>query len=539
MARPAEPAANGSRPSRLARLNERRAKRGRQFRRFLRFTAIGTLLPGTGLLAAGRRRLGAVVLGAVVLGVVVAAVLAWQTSLTDVLDMAFNRRQLALVGGGLAIVAGGWLLVALISHYSLEPRELSAGRRLAGALVFIVVASLVTAPLALGAQYAFAQRDLVAGISRQSSTRPELAHDNPWATKERVNVLLMGSDAGDGRVGVRPDTLIVASIETKTGETVLFSLPRNLERVPFPAGTELHEAFPDGFTNGEPEDLNFMINSVYENAPSFVSDDAFAGSDDPGADATKLAVSAALGLRVDYYVMVNLAGFKQLVDAIGGITVDVNYPVPMGTFVNSGTGVCEWTSKPDRWIMPGGNQRLDGSHALWFARARCAPYDEKFPDKSGTESVVNSDYNRMERQRCVIGAVAESADPLNLILQYQSLAAAAKDNVSTDIPVELLSAFAELGLLIKDASIRSLAFTNEVVEDRRYPDYGRIRQLVADALDPALRSPSSGAPSAPPSPESASAGHEWPSSQGGQNSSKSPDSTEAPADRAQDVAKVC
>ena len=64
----------------------------------------------------------------------------------------------------------------------------------------------------------------------------------------RFNVLLLGGDGSDSRAGVRTDSLILASIETATGKTVLFSLPRNLMRAQFPEGSALHDLYPDGFT---------------------------------------------------------------------------------------------------------------------------------------------------------------------------------------------------------------------------------------------------------------------------------------------------
>ena len=152
-------------------------------------------------------------------------------------------------------------------------------------------------------------------------------------------------------------------------------------------------------------------------------------SDNPGADATKLAVSGALGLRIDYYVLVNLAGFRQLVDALGGIKVNVNYPVPKGGQADAGL-------VPEGWIEPGPNQHLDGFDALWFARSRYGA----------------DDYQRMDRQRCVIKAIIDQADPVSLLVRYEALARSTKDIVLTDIPSALLPSFVDLSLLVQKAS---------------------------------------------------------------------------------------
>ncbi len=70
-----------------------------------------------------------------------------------------------------------------------------------------------------------------------TTSGPDVEKPDPWADQPRVNVLLIGSDAGADRTGVRPDTMILASIDTASGNTVLFSLPRSLQHAPFAGGT--------------------------------------------------------------------------------------------------------------------------------------------------------------------------------------------------------------------------------------------------------------------------------------------------------------
>ena len=117
----------------------------------------------------------------------------------------------------------------------------------------------------------------------------------------------------------------MASIDTETGDTTLFSLPRNLEDLPFPEDSPLAEVYPDGFWAGSESES--LLNAVYRNGPAEYPD-ILGPTDNPGADFLKLGVGEALGLTIDYYVLVNLDGFSQLVDALGGITVNVNYYVP-------------------------------------------------------------------------------------------------------------------------------------------------------------------------------------------------------------------
>ncbi|HSK25711.1 MAG TPA: LCP family protein [Jiangellales bacterium] len=458
---------------RRARLDARRQQRSSGYGRFLGFTALGTLIPGAGLVAAGRRRIGAFVLALVGL-VVVAGVVVYLTVPTSRLAaIAGDRERLALVGAVVGVVAVLWLLIAVVSHHLLEPRGLGTGRRLIGALVVVAVATTVLGPLAVASRYAFVQRDLVSTITlsdrpRVSLTAPDdVEKEDPWATKPRVNVLLLGGDDGGGSEGRRTDTVILASIDTHTGDTVLFSLPRNLTRVPFEDGSALHDVYPSGFS-GPDDEAEYFLNAVYQNAPA-LHPEIFEGLTDPGADAVKMAVGGALGIPVDYYVAVNLTGFSTLIDALGGITVNVRERLPIGNKLLA-NGRC---SQPSGWVEAGENQTLDGWQALWFARSRC----------------TTDDYDRMRRQRCVMGAIIDQADPVNVLRRYEAVAGATKDIVSTDIPEDLLPAFIELSLRVKDAQVTSLPFTSEVINTGN-PDYALMQQMVQQALNPPPPAPS-------------------------------------------------
>ena len=486
--------------ARRSRLNSRR--KHRSYGSFLGFAALGSFVPGSGLLAAGRRRSGLFFLTLFLLGVAALAAVYLLVPKERLLAIAFDRRDLTIVAGVLAAVGIVWLLIAVVSHRALEPAGLSTGKRLGGALVVIIATSLVLTPLAAGVQRAFVQRDLIESVAAPensiSNTTPESVEEvDPWADKPRVNVLLLGGDGGPNREGIRPDSQILASIDTQNGDMVLFSLPRNLQHTPFPEDSPLHTFYPDGFDD---DDEN-MINAVYGTVPAAYPE-VFEGVAYPGADANKWAVEGALGVDVDYFVMLNLEGFEQMVDALGGITIDVKEDIPIGGGSSPISG----------YIQAGENQRLDGYHALWFARSR-----------EGSD-----DYHRMERQRCVIGAIIEEADPITVFRRYQELAEATKDIVATDIPAGLLPAFVELALKVKDASVTSLPFTNQVI-DPESPDYDLMHTLVADALLP---------PTEPTSTPTATAS----ASPGQDSQTATPTPTPSPTiepDEAADVTAVC
>ena len=99
---------------------------------------------------------------------------------------------------------------------------------------------------------------------------------------------------------------------------MLFGLPRNLADVPFPDGTRRWPSeFPDGF-----DCTGCYLNGVYTYGPDHP--ELFPGEHDPGLAATRQAVEAITGLPVNYYAMVNLKGFRELVDAVGGVTMHVS-----------------------------------------------------------------------------------------------------------------------------------------------------------------------------------------------------------------------
>jgi polyisoprenyl-teichoic acid--peptidoglycan teichoic acid transferase len=424
-------------------------------------TVLGAILPGTALLAAGRRKLALTVLAGTAC-VVGGLTYALATRQRDLLHWALEPQALTVVAVLLPVVGLAWTAVVVGGYRALRPTTLTARQRMAGNAVVVVLALLIIAPLGIGTRYALVQRSLIEDVFARSDsksvTRPSNAtRKDPWSGQDRVNVLLLGSDAGPDRIGTRTDTNIVASIDTRTGATVLFSLPRNLQNIPFPADSPLAKAYPDGRFAGPGDQLEWMLDAIYMNVPA--QHPGLLASDNPGADATKLAISGALGLRIDYFVLVNLQGFRELIDALGGITVNVNYRVPKGGQEDAGL-------LPGGWIEPGPDQHLDGFDALWFARSRYGA----------------DDYQRMERQRCVIKAIIDQADPMRVLVRYEALARTTKHIVLTDIPSALLPAFVDLSLLVKNAkNVTSVAFTDDLILSSN-PDYDMIHERVRKAV---------------------------------------------------------
>nr|WP_232488096.1 LCP family protein [Brevibacterium antiquum] len=272
----------------------------------------------------------------------------------------------------------------------------------------------------------------------------------------RYNILLLGSDAGKGRTGIRPDSLSLVSIDAKTGKTVIVGLPRNMENVPFPKDSPLHQYYPQGYNCGD----ECLLNAVFQQGERHK--DEFENPKRAGEQATMDATSAITGLEVQYFAMVNLKGFESLIDSLGGITLVSGKRVPISSKVDPNTGE---HGPVKGWIEPG-KQKLDGFHALWFARSR----------------EFSSDYERMVRQRCVQTAMVKQLDPATVLTRYQEIAKATPGALATDIPSSEVDDFVDLALKVKSQKIESLDLTPPNVTPSQ-PDFDAARSLIADTIE--------------------------------------------------------
>jgi LCP family protein required for cell wall assembly len=290
-----------------------------------------------------------------------------------------------------------------------------------------------------------------------------------WAEDGRLNLLLIGGDSGPDRWSLRTDTMIVLSIDVRTGRAALFGVPRNLVGVPLPP--ESAAAFPGGRFPG-------LLNALYVYAMGHPAQ--FPGGDARGFRAVAGAVQQLVGVRLDGMIGVNLAGFVRLVDAIGGLWIDVPERVVDAHYpLEDGSGHIAIDIRP-------GCQLLDGRMALAFARSRHQ----------------DSDYGRMRRQQAVLEALARQLDPLELVARLPELFEIAEDNVWTTIPREDAADMAAVAARVRLGSIRKVLFVPPT-----YPSQltdaaiDRIRATVRDVFD--VPSPGGGAGQTPtPRPSS-------------------------------------
>jgi polyisoprenyl-teichoic acid--peptidoglycan teichoic acid transferase len=270
------------------------------------------------------------------------------------------------------------------------------------------------------------------------------AHDG------RFNVLLIGgdSDGGKTRWGLRTDSMTVASIDARTGKTVLIGLPRNMSNFPFPKGSALRKQFPHGYDCEE-----CYLNSLSTWAADHP--DLFSDSDNPGIDATIEGIEGITGLDINYWAMVNLGGFQGLVDAVGGVTLNVREAIPVGI-----PGDKFYTH------LKTGTRKLNGWETLWYARAR---HD-------------SDDYSRMARQKCVMGAMLEQVSPQTVLAHFDEIAKAGSNMVSTSIPASEVGRFASLALKAKSQKIATVSLVPPAIVTA-HPDIRKVRTMITTAID--------------------------------------------------------
>jgi LCP family protein required for cell wall assembly len=361
----------------------------------------------------------------------------------------FRRSELITLGTSLwwlrfarfalIAVALGWAYLIIDAWRIAEPLALGRRQRLMMTVVNGAVCLSLTGGLLFASHLVAVQRDFIATVFGGGAVTS--------AEDGRYNVLLLGGDAGPTRVGLRPDSITLASIDQDTGRTVLIGLPRNLENVPFPKRTPMHKQFPHGFDCD-----GCYLNGVNTWANDHA--DLFHGSKTPGIDATVQAVEAITGLKVNYYALIDLRGFQDLVDAVGGVTIDVKQRTPIGGVGGPITG----------WIEPG-RQKLDGFETLWYARSRA----------------TSDDYSRMARQKCVMNAMLHQLDARTVLLHFGRIAKAGKEILSTSIPSSEVDTFVKLSLKARSLPVSTVSFVPPAI-DTGDPDFAKIKAMVSEAI---------------------------------------------------------
>lgn len=235
--------------------------------------------------------------------------------------------------------------------------------------------------------------------------------------RDRTNILLLGMAGGDHAGADLTDSIMLISIDLKTSDTVLISLPRDIWI----------------------ESLMAKLNTAYHYGE--------AKEVGGGLVLAKSAVAEITNQPIHYAAVLDFSGFAKAIDVIGGITLDIPrgftdtlYPIPGKEAVEPESDRYETVQ------FSAGRQRLNGATALKYVRSRHAEGEE------------GSDFSRAQRQQRVLLAFKERIfspqillNPVKLKNLYREFKAAVK----TDLPSAAYPDLAKLALRIKSAGLRT------------------------------------------------------------------------------------
>lgn len=225
-----------------------------------------------------------------------------------------------------------------------------------------------------------------------------------------TNILIMGSGGEGHDGGDLMDTIMVASIDNENKFVSMLSIPRD-------------------FYIKDPQIGSSRINEVFFNARKKFDD-----SEKEGFNYMKRKVEDLLGTPIHYWVQIDFKGFTELVDAIGGIDVDVKEPIYDPFYPKDGT----YGYEPFK--ITAGPQHLDGATALKYARSR----------------KTTSDFDRAERQQQIIYAIKEQALKMNTLLspeKIDNILSALKNNIATNLTTKEILTFGSYAAEYKENKI--------------------------------------------------------------------------------------
>lgn len=435
------------------------------------------LVPGSAQVLAGNRRLGRFGLGATLLlwtALVLTGLgaLLWPSGLFALATGSFIPdflswfRWLPLTIVQIVIIGYAVLWIVLTIDTLRLVRLVRTGpiARFAIALVSIALLVLSGSGAAWAAQTAGTTRDAFATIFAESA--PVVPPSEGY-----YNILLLGADSGEGRDSMRFDSISVVSVNAASGAVTITGIPRDMPHFPFAPGP-MQDEYPNGHqgrfdpTCGWGSGVNQLRTEVEIcKDGNALYPDADANGSEPGIEATKDAAEGILGIQIPYYVLVDMKGFADVVDALGGVDITVDERLPKGGPAYDGQPVDDWAFG---WIEAG-PQHMDGDTAQWYARSR----------------YTTSDFDRMRRQRQLQEAILAQATPQTVLTRFQEVAAAGTAIVKTDLPQGLIApTLVDLALEAKDQPVTTIELTPAGGVDEFDPDYAEVQQIVRDTLHP-------------------------------------------------------
>ncbi len=301
---------------------------------------------------------------------------------------------------------------------------------------------------------AYAYQRVFGALNKISSTEdvralptPDSSEPPPALLQQPFTILVIGVDVREDaeKEGVRSDTLIVARVDPQEKWVSMLSIPRDTV-VDIPsdkcATQKINAAYSCGYAN---PDLYEQVNDPRDSGAALAAD----------------TVEDYLGITIDHTMQVDFNGFQQLVDALGGVTVDVPRAILDPEYPTENNGYM-------RLYYPAGLQRMNGEQALRYARTRH----------------VDNDFGRAQRQQQVVQAGIDELkrqDLLQLVETAPKLLDALSDSVRTTLPIDNLATLrglAEFAQELNSDRVRRLVLQPETLPDGSstlLSDYNNLR----------------------------------------------------------------
>lgn len=233
----------------------------------------------------------------------------------------------------------------------------------------------------------------------------------PQNASARINVLLLGADSGLGYHHALTDTQIVVSIDPITKTVVMASIPRDIAQFPMYSG---------GTYSGK---INSLMSAALSDPKRYP---------DGGLGTLAREIGYLVGIPINYYAFVNLAGFANLIEAVGGVDIvnpkdiaDAGYGFPDGRV---------------GFFLSAGPHHLNSRLALAFVRTR--------------EGIGDNDYTRAARQQLILQALRDQLATPATLARIPALLDALSQTIQTDFPVSRLADMLDLAQQIPNAAIQ-------------------------------------------------------------------------------------
>ncbi|MBI2906592.1 MAG: LCP family protein [Chloroflexi bacterium] len=285
------------------------------------------------------------------------------------------------------------------------------------------------------------------------SVLPKRENVPDWRNEERVNILLLGVDRRPNEVNAptRTDTILIATIDPGSKSAGLLGVPRDLwVDIPYKEGSIIQD----------------RVNTAY-----FYGD--FYKYPGGGPALAMETIRRNLGVKTHYYASIEFEGFENIIDTLGGVTIDMKEPLIDPHYPTRDFGTMSI-------YIPAGVQHLDGEKALWYARSR----------------FQWADFGRMKHQQELLMAIRDRAMQLGIIPKLPALIGDLGGTVKTDLSVSEILTLATIAREIDPESIMSRSLDMKYLTatlttagaDVVVPDRQKVKELINEMFfDPKLR----------------------------------------------------